>query len=339
MIKIFRVIGYFLERYERDNPRIFWFVTILLALRFSSFDDRSLIRFQTTQTPAVIEKNVKNVLAINSGGDERTSSHNFVPNDPISRRSASDRGNDRLHDYNPKPRFPWGIDPSFSGSGSGGGSAGGSLDDNNIPPKSEWETYPNFWDNYQNEAQEETCSTSEEDKKIQPPGKLQVDLDFPYRYDDNGNPTLLVPKIGRARKKRPYTKVDFDQTASHMHHAPDFGIVLPQDFEMAKYQGLDRDGRIEYEKQKLPQEIIINYQNEIGKSMSPVFGVNTKSVPGFAGVRKQETELTIQSTKPNKNILGILREDGMHISSFSITDDKLKAIAKNDFWILKDRNL
>jgi hypothetical protein len=38
-------------------------------------------------------------------------------------------------------------------------------------------------------------------------------------------------------------------------------------------------------------------------------------------------------------ILGIIREDGTHISSFSITDDKLKTIANNDFRVLKDRNL
>lgn len=82
------------------------------------------------------------------------------------------------------------------------GSAGGSFDDNKIPPKPEW-------DNYQNEAQ-----TSEEEKEIQPPGKLQVDIDFPYIYDANGNPILLVPNIGRARNKRDYTKVDFNQYTS-----------------------------------------------------------------------------------------------------------------------------
>ena len=200
-------------------------------------------------------------------------------------RGASDRGNDRLDDYNPpKPRFPWGVG---SAPGGNGGSAGGSFDYNKIPPKSEWETDPNCWDNYQNEAQEGTCSTSEEDKEIQPPGKLQVDIDFPYKYDANGNPTLLVPNIGRARTKRAYTKVDFDQTASHMHHARIWVLYYPQSFDMAKYEQLDRAGRIEYAKQKLPQETIIKYQNEIGKSMSPVFSANTKSVPGFAGVRKQ----------------------------------------------------
>jgi hypothetical protein len=168
---------------------------------------------------------------------------------------------------------------------------------------------------------------------------LQVDIGFPYKYDGNGNPTLLVPNISRAGNKRYYTRVDFDQTASHIHHVQDFGIVLPQDFDVAKYKRLDRAGKIEYAKHKLPRETIINYQNASGKSMSPIFGVNTKSVTGFAGVRKQDTQLTIQSTKPNINTLGIIREDGMHISSFSITDYKLKTMVNNDFWALKDRNL
>jgi len=168
---------------------------------------------------------------------------------------------------------------------------------------------------------------------------LQVDIDFRYKYDANRNPTLLVHKIGRAGNKRDYTKVDFDQTASHIRHVQDFGIVLPQGLDIAKYKRFDRAGRIEYAKQKLPQETFINYQNAIGKSMSPIFGVNTKSVQCFAGIRKQEAELTIQSTKPNTNILGIIRENGIHISSFFITDDRLKTIVNNDFWVLKDRNL
>ena len=296
----------------------------MLGLTFSSFDDRSSIRFQTFQTPAGIEKNVKNVLAINPGGDGTAPSNSFIPNDPISGKGASDRGKDRFHDYDIKPRFPWGI-----GSSSGGNSGGSSsaLSANALPEESEWDSDPKIWD----EAQE--------DAGIHLPGKLSVDIDFPYKYDVNGNLTLLVPNIGRARTKRAYTKVDYDQTAAHVHHAPDLGIVLPQDFDMAKYEKLTRADRIEYAKQKLPRETIINYQNAIGKSMSPVFGVKTTSIPGFGGVRKYETELTLQSIKPNTNILGIIREDGTHISSFSITDAKLRRIAENDFWVLKDRNL
>ena len=67
--------------------------------------------------------------------------------------------------------------------------------------------------------------------------------------------------------------------------------------------------KIDYGKQNLPRETIINYQNEIGKSMSPLFGPkDTFSVPGFAGKYKQNTELTIQQTDtPNNTILSIIR--------------------------------
>jgi len=80
---------------------------------------------------------------------------------------------------------------------------------------------------------------------------LKADVDFPYEYDSNGNPTLLVPNSGRARRKRAYNRVEYEQTASHMHHAPDFNIPLPSDFDMANYMSLDRAGRIDYAEQKL----------------------------------------------------------------------------------------
>ena len=37
MLEIFQVISSFLERSERETPRIFWGATILLGLTFSSF--------------------------------------------------------------------------------------------------------------------------------------------------------------------------------------------------------------------------------------------------------------------------------------------------------------
>jgi len=39
------VIGKFLEQWERENSVIFWGVSILLAITFSSFDE---VQFQTT---------------------------------------------------------------------------------------------------------------------------------------------------------------------------------------------------------------------------------------------------------------------------------------------------
>jgi hypothetical protein len=126
-----------------------------------------------------------------------------------------------------------------------------------------------------------------------------------------------------------------------MHHASDLNIPLPSDFDMVHYKNLNRADKIDYAKQKLPRETRINYQNEIGKSMSPLFGPKeTFLVPGFAGKFKQNTELTIQQTDtPDKTILSLIREDGVHISSFSVNNKVLRKITKYNFWVLKNRNL
>ena len=38
-------------------------------------------------------------------------------------------------------------------------------------------------------------------------------------------------------------------------------------------------------------------------------------------------------------ILSIIREDGVHISSFSLDDDAVRKLVKDGFWVLKKRNL
>lgn len=121
---------------------------------------------------------------------------------------------------------------------------------------------------------------------------------------------MLIPNIGRASTKRAYTTVELDQTFTHLHQVPNFGIILPQSFDMAKYKQLYRAGRIDYAEQKLSRNTSINYQNEIGKSISPLFGSKkSHSVPGFAGKHKQNTEVTIQPQSnniPNNNIFNII---------------------------------
>jgi len=53
-----------LEQWEKENTSIFWGVTLLFAITFSSFDE---VHFRTAETPAAIQKNVSQVLLINSG--------------------------------------------------------------------------------------------------------------------------------------------------------------------------------------------------------------------------------------------------------------------------------
>ena len=67
--------------------------------------------------------------------------------DPISTGSSQGSGQGSSQSFNPKPRLPYSL--GGEGGGSGGSSGGGSFDDNNVPPKSEWETDPNYWSNYQ----------------------------------------------------------------------------------------------------------------------------------------------------------------------------------------------
>ena len=71
MLKFLKFIGYFLERSERNYPRIFWFCSLLIALLFNFSQSQIVdeVRFQRTQPLIVIEKKTASILAINSGGE------------------------------------------------------------------------------------------------------------------------------------------------------------------------------------------------------------------------------------------------------------------------------
>jgi len=230
------VSGRWLEMLERENSYIFSCVGLLLAITFTSFDH---VRFE--RTPRVIEKNLSSILVINSGGGEQKDQQGFIPpmsTNPPRQPKNTDNSGPKYQNHNYKPRYPWGIDP-YSNSGG----AGSALSANEIPEKDEWISDPYIWDKVEENDSEE--------KEITAPGKLQVDVDFRYEYDSNGNPTLLVPNTAKARTKRDYTRVEYEQTASHIHHAPDLGISLPANFDMAKYNKLDRAGKIAYAKENL----------------------------------------------------------------------------------------
>ena len=262
------------------------------------------------------------------GGGQKEPNYFVPPTTQVPPNNPDSSANTGSHNYDLKPKYPWGIDPSYN-PGDGGSENGSALPANQILENDEWVTDPYVWD----KAQDKDSSTSEEEEKIKQVGKLKADLDFQYEYDSNGNPTLLVLNPGKAYTKRNYNRVEFEQTASHMHHAPDFNIPLPSDFDTSHYMNLERAGRIDYANQKLSREIIISYQNEIGKSMSPLFGPKkTFSVPSFAGKYKQNTELTIQQTNtPNNTFVSIIREDGLYISSYSIDDRALRLVCSKAF--------
>ena len=97
--------------------------------------------------------------------------------------------------------------------------------------------------------------------------------------------------------------------------------------------------KIKYAKENVPRETIISFQNACAMTMSPGFGIKTVPVRGFAGIRKENVGMVIQTIPNNENrYLSVIRSDGTHISSYPVIPEKLLDIIEDDFWVWKDRN-
>ena len=66
-------------------------------------------------------------------------------------------------------------------------------------------------------------------------------------------------------KGRAFNRIEYDQAASHLHHAHEFKIQLLTGFDMPKYKALPtKFDKIEYAKEHVSPAIIISYQNAMG---------------------------------------------------------------------------
>ena len=330
IFKTLKELAYFLEYSERTNPH-FWFFTCFFAiiLNFSPFNPGYSI--QSTTTKPCIEKTIAGKTALRIYGGDGFLPGGFKSYGHDSHEGASDRGPDRGQNLDPKPRLPSGTGTSGN---SGSSSSSSSISANKVPDRSDWDLDPKAWVDDGGDS----CQDFEESESSD---KLPVPVNFEYMKDLNRNPTLLVPNIDSTRtiKGRSFNRVEYDQTASHLQHAPEFGIVLPSGFDMNKYQKMSKADKIAYAKAKVPREILITYQNSIGMSMNPVFGLKTVPVRGFAGRLKHDVGLVIQDIPKSSNRrLSIISDNGKHISSFTVTELRLQQIVKDGFWILKDQN-
>jgi len=166
MLKIFKFIGSFLERSERNYPRIFWFCIALLGL---------FLFHEPIQNPSQSQVVIEQVR----GGTKNSDS--FIP--PIKpespRTGQQDPSKPKLGD--PKPKLAFST-AAIGGGGSGSGSGGGSSweDENAMPPESSWINDRDYWTDYtynpngssknKDEDKEETCSISDE-----PQNKADID--------------------------------------------------------------------------------------------------------------------------------------------------------------------
>jgi hypothetical protein len=51
--------------------------------------------------------------------------------------------------------------------------------------------------------------------------------------------------------------MEYDQTAFHLHHAPEMEIQLPKNFNLEKYKSMAKPEKIKYAKENVPRETII----------------------------------------------------------------------------------
>jgi hypothetical protein len=338
-------MGNFLASLERKSPKLFWGLILMLMLIFTSFDKDSLIYNHNT-SPSYTEQTISN---IRSGSEPTNPKPGFIGsrtgqgNALTGPKSAdtgqgtnteSTPGNDKGW---PGPSFPWGADPKYSRSGSCDGSG-----PHQLSAAKNWISDPSAW---------------EDDERDHP---LIVPVDFPYKLNDKNEPTLLVPNLGNTKFEGvgKFIRVEFQQTATHIHHAPEFGISLPDNFDMQFYLNLSRSGKIAYATKMLPRSTIISYQNEIAKRLTPVFNPNTYSREGIAGQQKvptqliiekprdsyslsgQKTQTSVPSASGKKDImLGIISDDNLHISSFPITQARLDRLEAENYWVLKNQNI
>lgn len=341
---------------------------------FSSLDDHSSIRYQFFQSPEVIERNLNTVLAVNPSGNQEPTKQSYVPPVITPRQGPilPDKPDHVIGQDFPRKtsgsRFgsTGNGDPGGSGGSSGSGNSNSDDPSKNVSPsQSNWQSDPKVWNHYQQNLNEdeETCpvpNIEEDDLDLLKTKTIAgVHVDFPYKLDQNDNPTFFVRNFGKFSQRK-YTKVEYEQTLTHLHHAKDFGIVLPANFDLSEYESLTNSDRILYAKQKnFPKELAIKYQNNIAKSLRPEFNPantacypespgnvgrfgqvgSTLEVPGLAGINATSTTLIFQMDKKNHYTMGVIREDGTHISSYSITSGKLKKIADNKFWIWPERAL
>ena len=114
----------------------------------------------------------------------------FISQNPKFGTTTTGSGLSQSSSSNPKPQFP-----AVKGNSPGGGSAGGGsfdddFDEKNVPRKSEWETNPDYWNNYQydpsewkKKKSEDQCPIPEEIQNKADIDELPNSLDYIYNIE------------------------------------------------------------------------------------------------------------------------------------------------------------
>ena len=176
------------------------------------------------------------------------------------------------------------------------------------------------------EVTDSDSETEKEKSEDKSPKKFNVDFDF--ELDKNGKPLLIVPmRDGSIRR------VAFDQTRDKYYHEDLFpDITTPDGFDNKAVRKLEYSDRLAYLRENIPDESVIELQNEIAKSL---IHPKTVPVPGFLGKYKIKDTLDINTD------LGIVSftddKTNKHRTIVQMSPEHIKKLVKDRFHIFPDK--
>nr|UXN44454.1 hypothetical protein [Navicula tsukamotoi] len=307
MIKRFFEFLQRLERCEIYFPSIFWGVICTLSLEYSSIQKN---QFLSNSNPIYIEKQVapqsiqtkEQFIEAKQNREEfiEIKEHFLAPNLP-----GNNPGETGPITIDPEPykKFPRGVETPPVG---GGGIPRSGPEGTNLFPRIPRE--------------KTVCSAITE---------------FKYKFDSNGNPIIIVPnhRLNNPIKLKEFY-VEFDQTASHIHHIEDFQIYLPSYFDVYSYKRLSKTARIAYAKKTLSREKIIEYQHRIAQELSGDYSPNAEHRRGWWGKERWPAGgIIIEKYSEDIFTVNVVNSRGLHISSHRANKFFINNLRNNNYWI------
>lgn len=176
-----------------------------------------------------------------------------------------------------------------------------------------------------NELEQLTDSDSEIDSETD---KLKFKVDFEYELDKNNKPILIVPM-----KNGSFRRVEFDQTRDTWYHKDVFpNISTPDGYNHKIVKTLNYRDRLAYLRRNVPDNKVIEMQNEIAKSLSYP---KILSVPGFLGKRKIEVIIDINKKSGVVSVTNAVTNK--HRTIVKMDEQEIRDLAKRGFHIFPTR--
>lgn len=344
-IRKIKILKRFIE-FEEYNPSTFWLTIsfLSLAFNFSMHDDYQF----STQHQETIELNTGKQIALSiSGGSNEDSfkedfaigpgprgdAHSAVSpgksQQTASQAKAHARAVETLkREQQVKARPIFGLRGRST-------SLQLSALPVELPDSEDYEFDQNEWDRLAADA--ESCYTY--NPEVDPSdNEYKVPIFFNFEKDQNGNPILLVPNVNKDRvvSGRSFNRVEYDQSASHLHHATELNVRMPSSFDPETFRDMKKKDRILWAKQNIPYETIIEFQNAQAKAMQPSTGLVIIPGPGAAGKYETPVNLVFREISDNNRnyYLTIILRSGKHVTTYPVSRKRFREIVKDDkLWV------